>query len=333
MLILLKLLKKSPFLWAQFQIQKYVVIPVMNKRNVIAISIVIIGCVFLALNFFLFSEKTDQTSSPLGKAVYTFELSGAEQASDFFTKFDVEIGHIIESKSVRPFYSKNLPKDIWILSIDQKRELFIHLLLPAIIAVNAEIEEERKVLTKLHKKKKAFYRLTWKDQAVINKLATKYSAPANNFDKLYERIDHIPVSLALAQAIIESGWGTSRFSREGIGLYGVHLPKDSEGEYIESKVGGVKVAAYESIYSATKAYAHVLNTTKAYEGLRKKRLGQRLHTGELNGADLAETLTAYSEIGDAYVKYIKTVISRNKLELLNDVKTMKDGTTVNLMFN
>ena len=305
----------------------------MNKIKVVAVGIVIVGCVFLALIIFMCAEKTDQTFSPLGKATYTFELAGAEQASDFFRKFDVEMGHIIESKSVRPFYSKNLPKDIWTLSIAQKRELFIHLLLPAIITVNAEIEEERKALTQVYEKKKAFYRLTWKEQAVINKLATKYSTPANNIDKLYERIDRVPVSLALAQAIIESGWGTSRFSREGNGLYGVHLPRNSDGEYIESKVGGVKVAAYESIYSATKEYAHVLNTAKAYEGLRKKRLDQRLRVGELSGADLAETLTAYSEIGDAYVKYIKTVISRNKLELLNDVTIMKGGTTVNLLFN
>lgn len=305
----------------------------MNKKKVTAVGIILLTIVCLTAIFFMREEKTDQMFSPLGEATYNFELSGAEQASDFFKKFDVEMRHIKESKSIRPFYTQNLPKDIWVLSLDQKKELFIHLLLPAIIAVNAEIAEERKALTRLHEKKKAFYILTWKEQAVINKLATKYSTPANNMDKLYERIDIVPISLALAQTIIESGWGTSRFAREGNGLYGVHLPKNSSGEYIESKVGGVKVAAYESIYSATKAYAHVLNTAKAYEGLRKKRLEQRMENGELSGADLAGTLTAYSEIGDAYVKYIRTVISRNKLELLNDVNITKDGTTVNLLFN
>lgn len=305
----------------------------MNKNKVTAVGIILLTIVCLTLIIFMCDEKTDQMYSPLGEVTYTFELPGSEQASEFFKNFDEAIAKIGESKSVRPFYTQNLPKDIWVLSLDQKRELFIHLLLPAIIAVNDEIDEERKALTRLHEKKKAFYLLTWKEQAVINKLATKYSTPANNIDKLYERIDNVPVSLALAQAIIESGWGTSRFSREGNGLYGVHLPKDSTGEYIESKVGGVKVAAYESIYSATKAYAHVLNTTKAYEGLRKKRLEQRKLDGELSGADLAGTLTAYSEIGDTYVKYIRTVISRNKLELLNDVNITKDGATVNLLFN
>lgn len=304
----------------------------MNKNKVTAVGIILLVFVCLTLILVIHDDKKDQASSPLGEVAYEFELSGAEHANDFFNTFEVVIAQIGESKSVRSFYSQNLPKDIWKLSIDQKRELFIHLLLPSIIAVNAEIEEERKVLIKLHNKKKEFYRLTWKDQAVINKLAIKYSTPANNFDKLYERIDIIPVSLALSQAIIESGWGTSRFSREGNGLYGVHLPSNSEGEYIVSKVGGVKVAAYDSIYSATKAYAHVLNTSKAYEGLRKKRLEQRLHSEAFSGADLAGTLTAYSEIGDAYVEYVRTVISRNKLELLNDVKRKKDGTIVNLFF-
>lgn len=306
---------------------------IMNKNKLTGVGIIILAFLCLTLIFFIREKRTSQMFSPLGEATYNFQLIGAEHASDFFKKFDVAIAQIGKSKSVRPFYSQNLPKDIWILSIDQKRELFIRLLLPTIIAVNEDIEAERKTLAELHEKKKAFYRLTWKEQAVINKLATKYSTPANNFDKLYERIDIVPVSLALAQAIIESGWGTSRFSREGNGLYGVHLSKNSNGKYIESKVGGVKVAAYESIYSATKAYAHVLNTTKAYEGLRKKRLEKRRSNRELSGVDLAESLTAYSEIGDAYVKYIKTVISRNKLELLNDVNIMKDGSSVKLMFN
>ena len=43
---------------------------------------------------------------------------------------------------------------------------------------------------------------------------------AETLDALLIKVDKIPVSLALAQAAIESGWGTSRFAYEGNALLG-----------------------------------------------------------------------------------------------------------------
>ena len=43
------------------------------------------------------------------------------------------------------------------------------------------------------------------------------------------RVDIVPLSLALAQAAIESGWGTSRYLREGNALYGQYTFDKSLG--------------------------------------------------------------------------------------------------------
>ena len=43
------------------------------------------------------------------------------------------------------------------------------------------------------------------------------------------KINSIPISLILAQSIIESGWGASRFAQEGNALFGQWTWKDNDG--------------------------------------------------------------------------------------------------------
>lgn len=40
------------------------------------------------------------------------------------------------------------------------------------------------------------------------------------FVKILERVDYVPPSLALTQTAIESGWGSSLFSKQGNNLFG-----------------------------------------------------------------------------------------------------------------
>ena len=51
-------------------------------------------------------------------------------------------------------------------------------------------------------------------------LSEKYESNDSNLGNLLIKVDIVPISLALAQAAIESGWGTSRYSREGNAIYG-----------------------------------------------------------------------------------------------------------------
>ena len=84
-------------------------------------------------------------------------------------------------------------------------------------------------------------------------------------------MDEVPVSLALAQAAKETGWGTSRFAQEGNALFGQWTwsgeglkPKDSD------KSEGHKVMKF-NVTTSVRAYQRNLNTHSSYKDFRKAR--------------------------------------------------------------
>ncbi|MCK4678114.1 MAG: glucosaminidase domain-containing protein [Bacteroidales bacterium] len=130
----------------------------------------------------------------------------------------------------------------------------------------------------------------------------------------------IPPSLAIAQAIDESGWGTSHFAIEGNCLFGQHTSLHSNGKYIPVKGSNVQMAAFETILQATKGYMHNLNTTSAYHDLREQRAIMRNSNEHIDGNKLADSESHYSERGEAYVKMIQGFIKNNHLPNLDYVK-------------
>src|SRR5438128_793574 len=116
---------------------------------------------------------------------------------------------------------------------------------------------------------------------------------ADDYVELLNRVDVIPPSLALAQAASESGWGTSRFAREGNALFGqwtwggkgmtpAEQRTDTHGDY--------RVAAFESTALSAYSYALNLNTGNAYRDLRLRRAELRRQNLRVSGNSLAETL-------------------------------------------
>jgi Bax protein len=134
------------------------------------------------------------------------------------------------------------------------------------------------------------------------------------------RADIVPVSLSLAQAASESGWGTSRFAAEGNSLFGQWSwgkglkPTEQRAE----DLGDHRVAAFGSTGQAAYAYARNLNTQEAYRDFRLKRADLRRRNLRVSGEVLVETLIRYSERGQAYVEDLKTIIRQNRLADADD---------------
>lgn len=131
----------------------------------------------------------------------------------------------------------------------------------------------------------------------------------NRMDSLKSRVDIIPIKLVMAQAIIESGWGTSRFAKEGNNYFGIHCFTEGCG----MKAGGIthgnfEVKVFPSADIAIKTYMHILNTGYAYEELRQIRAKLRKNGEALSPIALAAGLGMYSQIGDKYAKIIESVI-------------------------
>jgi Bax protein len=128
-------------------------------------------------------------------------------------------------------------------------------------------------------------------------------------------VDAVPVSLALAQAAKESGWGTSRFAREGYALFGERCFETGCGMVPRARRKGLshEVTRFDSPREAVASYVRNLNTHPDYAEFRQLRAKLRQAPSPHPGIDLAGSLTSYSERREAYVREIREMIRFNGL--------------------
>ena len=128
------------------------------------------------------------------------------------------------------------------------------------------------------------------------------------------RMDIIPVSIALAQAANESGWGTSRFALEGNALFGQWTwSKKGITPENQDKDKSHRVLQFQILKASVKAYKNNLNTHNAYKEFREARAQIRQEGKKINGLDLTKYLERYASIGEKYVKILESIIIKNSL--------------------
>ena len=137
------------------------------------------------------------------------------------------------------------------------------------------------------------------------------------------RMDEIPVSLAIAQAAKETGWGTSRFAQEGNALFGQWTwsgeglkPKEAD----ETK--GHKVMKFNVLQASVRAYQRNLNTHRSYKNFRLARAELRDRGAQLDSIILSKFLNTYAETGDKYVDVLQKIIKQNNLKDFDDSKLL-----------
>ena len=205
----------------------------------------------------------------------------------------------------------NVPLGLDELPVGDKKAIFIRFMLPLILNANQEIWEQREILKVA--KNAADYK------AVMN-IARLYkiNVEETSIDELLfltnERVMPVPTSLALAQAAIESGWGTSRFSIQGNALFGQWSWSPESGlKPLEASNSRAVVRSFPELQSSVTAYMKNLNTHFAYQEFRELRNSYISKEKWPNGFDLAPAMHSYAEIGDHYVDSIKQIILQNNL--------------------
>ena len=204
-------------------------------------------------------------------------------------------------------------------SVKKRKNLFIQIVLPLIIEENTKIRLDRKKLFAILNKNNN----SQSDKEWLLKKFKQYGVNKNDLSTLKIRMDEIPVSLAIAQAAKETGWGTSRFAQEGNALFGQWT---WSGEGI--KPAGAdsdskhKVAKFKVLKASVKAYQRNLNTHSGYKNFRKERAIQRDNQGKLNSLELVKHLDKYAETGVEYTKILKQIIQQNSLTDFDDVKIL-----------
>jgi len=208
--------------------------------------------------------------------------------------------------SVPRLIVSSLPPDIERLdAMDGRKNLFLRLMLPAVLAANEQIGADRQHLLQIKNQLVSGVQMSSNDVQWVLQMADAYDQPDADVDALLKKVDVVPPSLALAQAIEESGWGTSRIARSQNSLFGQFGQGDS-GEW--------DYKSFASLQEAVASYMRNLNTHRAYKEFRVTRAKMRATKGEIDGWELAGTLHRYSERGDDYVRGLHVIMRDNELE-------------------
>lgn len=213
-------------------------------------------------------------------------------------------------------YVPSLPDDMGTVDVPAERKrLFIKTTLPLILAVNEDILQDRARLKRVIADVEAGRTLAAKDQVWLDEIVRQYEVEPGDFDALLKRLDMVPPSLALAQAAVESGWGTSRFAQEGNALYGERIFAEGFGLVPGARGAGEshEIRVFPRLIDSVASYVLNLNTHAAYATFRDKRASLRASGQELAGLALVDWLVPYSEERKGYITTVKRVIKGNQL--------------------
>tara|TARA_A100001011_G_scaffold400036_1_gene511877 strand:- start:5633 stop:7087 length:1455 start_codon:yes stop_codon:yes gene_type:complete len=230
---------------------------------------------------------------------------------NLFDDVEYDLKKVRFKKKVKPIYFTQFPKDLdEIKDVQLKKDTFIKIVLPLVIAENDKILDDRYKLTKILSRKIT----TDKEKLWLRQKLREYKVKNSDMKELKIRMDMIPVSIALAQAAKESGWGTSRFALEGNAIFGQWTWTGKGIEPLnKGKNEGHKILRFPILRASVKAYKNNLNTHKVYSEFRAKRFNLRKSKKELRGISLANTLDKYAQTGKEYTEIINQIIKQNKL--------------------
>ncbi len=261
---------------------------------------------------------------PVPKPPLAGQVGSVAALDAHFKRLDYYLATVRDSgNNVPRLYLDKLPADIAdVPSVATRKRIFIKSVLPVILRVNEDILAARLRLQKLRATVDGGLSLTNEQRDWLYQMAARYETDPYDWEAFMERVDIIPPSLAIAQAVEESGWGTSRFAREGNALFGQYTYEASHGMLPEERPSGRQhlVRAYSNLVEGARSYMHNLNYHRAYGEFRAARKWLRSHAKPMDGLTLAGELIRYSERGTAYVETIRHIIRANKLAPLDDAR-------------
>ena len=195
------------------------------------------------------------------------------------------------------------------LPVKAKKEKFIAMLLPSILVAKQHIEQNRRDVLSIRQKLTDSIALTQEEEVFLRMIMKKYQVPV--IDSLPKRMQTHPTSIVLAQAAIESGWGTSRFFREGCNVFGIWSfnPQDARMQALNSRESGSQafLKRYDNISASVEDYFRILGKLHAYRYFRYKRQVTD------DPFEILPHLHRYSELGYGYTKKLGKVIRQNNL--------------------
>ena len=230
-----------------------------------------------------------------------------------------DINQVRVTKKVPNIIISKLPRDF--KKIDSsaiRKDLFIKIVLPLIARENEHLIVLNQKIRNLKNRLSLIQR---KEAIWLNKKMKEYKVKSNSIDELIMKIDAVPISIALSQAAVESGWGTSRFVYEGNALFGQYVWGEDIGIVPEERdeMEIHKIKSFKNLKSSVASYMKNLNSNHHYDEFRINRFIMRVNRIPLNGVWLSQFLYNYST-DDSYPDKIREIIKMNNFEDFDNVK-------------
>ncbi|MDC2970801.1 glucosaminidase domain-containing protein [Candidatus Pelagibacter sp.] len=263
----------------------------------------------------LLYDILEENNSEINLVRYT-----TTEIDSLFKEVNYNLKDVRDTKLVKPIDIGLLPNEIKnIVNTKKRKDMFIKIVLPLIVKENNKIRVDRKRLfTILNKNSNTDIEKKW-----LEKKYKQYGVRKNDLSSLKVRMDEIPVSLAIAQAAKETGWGTSRFALKGNALFG-QWTWSGEGLKPKNADEGKdhKVMKFHSLQLSVRAYLRNLNTHTTYKNLRKARTELRNQNKPLDSLILSKHLDKYAETGNQYIEVLQKIIEQNNLKDFDEARLL-----------
>lgn len=261
-----------------------------------------------------------------------------EKLQEIFTRLDYQWPPA-NLDTVPALVLQSLPEDLGQLhSVSERKSLFLRSLLPIVLLENQRLREQRAVFQLIINEgmpEEGTQAHRWL-QKIARELKVRGDlGNAEIQQKMLSRLDEIPLALALAQAAIESGWGTSRFAREGNSLFGqwTYNVKSGLEPSERDEDANHLVKAFPDLQASVRAYMTNLNTSRAYREFRDTRADMRAKGQDLSAIELAHHLRRYSQRGMDYVEELQKMIKSRTLALLDQLPLPAEPERLASLFN
>ncbi|TXL81858.1 hypothetical protein FHP25_01980 [Vineibacter terrae] len=247
--------------------------------------------------------RLSHAAGPTRRQVTAMRVASSDELTRLFEAHDYTLDQARRGEPVPALQIHRVPSDLAnIRDGNERKALFIRALLPIVLEANERILADRDHLLRLYDRHAAGRSLSVIERMWLAEVADRYGADSTDFDELLNRVDAVPPSMAIAQAGVESGWGTSYAARVGNSLFG------------QIRAGSRQIpASFANVAESVDAYFLNLNTHFAYASFRAERTRLRAGGKGPDGYHLIGQLLRYSELGRTYISFVRGVIRENRL--------------------
>jgi Bax protein len=265
---------------------------------------------FLAFELFYF--KVTSSFQKKVDPIFTLEEVVADESFQEKTVYNKDSIVSFKDEEVKPIVYDVNNYDLAELDVNEKKEKFVQLMLPTILIVKEEILEKKRKTEKIYAKMKSGKKLKKSENEFLERLLSEYKVEDDSIEELLVKLSPPPPAIVLGQAIIESGWGTSRFFKEANNVFGIWSFDETEPR-VPSKFGyrnGYKVylKKYNSLKECLEDYFYKIAVLSYYKKFREYAYKTE------NYVELTKHLENYSELKQEYVVRLNKIISENNLD-------------------